>query len=204
MKMGAMAMSRTMTPEMVLLDSAKRGNREALGELAKRHYQQMYRVALRIVHEPSDAEDVVQNVYMTMLRKIGEFRGESALSTWLTSITVNAAKTLLRKRKRPMISIEESQAEQLSEIQHALARDNMQPSPEEHVISVEVQNMMENGLCQLGPNYQIPMRLRMVDELSIGQIASTLDLPEGTVKVQLFRGRQAMRKHIASRLRAAA
>lgn len=190
--------------ESFLIASAQAGSHEALGELINRHYQRMYRVALRIVRNPSDAEDVVQDVSVIVMRKLGAFRGQSALSTWLTTITINAAVTSLRKKKRHVMSLEQVQDEQPACLQAAMAEGNHTASPEEVYAGEETREMIASSLNALPGLYRKPLELRLHQDLNIEEIADQLNIPAGTVKVQLFRGRKAIKQHIAARLRPAA
>lgn len=190
--------------ESFLIARAQQGCRDALGELMDRHYQRMYRVALRIVRNQTDAEDVVQDVFMIVMRKLGEFRGQSALSTWLTTITMNAAVNSLRKNKRQGLSLEQVREEQPNEIQSAMAEVNRAASPEELYADEETRSIIAAGLGTLPKHYRQPLELRLTEDLSVDEISDRLHIPVGTVKVQLFRGRKAMKQHIAERLRPAA
>lgn len=187
-----------------MIARAQAGSRDALGELARRHYARIYHVALGIVRDPADAEDVAQDVLIIVLRKLREFRGQSALSTWLTTVTMHAAINAVRRRKKKCVSLEQIQEEQPGELTFALLELNAEASPEQRCADKQVRKLIASGLETLPPHYRKPLELRLAHDLSVEEISDRLKIPKGTVKVHLFRGRKAMRQHIAQRLRPAA
>jgi RNA polymerase sigma-70 factor (ECF subfamily) len=201
MKTQAREFSRS---EAFLVARAHQGCRQSIEELIERNYQRMYRTALRIVRNQSDAEDVVQDVVVILLRKLGDFRGQSALSTWLTTITMNAAINSLRKQKKRPASIEQVHEDHPGELQAALAHGNPVASPEDLFAEVQTRTILADGLATLPAHYRVPLELRLSEDLSVEEISDRLNVPVGTIKVQLFRGRKAIKQQIAPRLRPAA
>ena len=93
-------------PDAPLVDRALRGDTIAFGELMQRHERTTYNLALRVCIDPEDARDATQDAFMTVFRKLDSFRGDSAFSTWLHRVTVNASLDLLRKKRRtPVVAL---------------------------------------------------------------------------------------------------
>jgi RNA polymerase sigma-70 factor (ECF subfamily) len=166
------------------------GNVNALGELYQRHYRQVYAVCLGMMRNPTDAEDLTQDVFVHLVRKIGSFRGESRFSTWLHRLTVNQ---VLMHMRRPMRR-EETTADY----------DNVQPMTPRLKDRAPVQ-ILDRIALQLAVG-QLPRGCRAVFVLfAVGgykhdEIAKLLGCSEGTSKSQLHRARTKLKRILRPRL----
>src|ERR1700691_908892 len=144
-----------------------------------------YRCALRLLGNAADAEDAVQEALLAAYRHIDQFRGQSRMSTWLTTIVRSCALMQLRKRPRQIhLSLnEQTGGEEQYFVWERLA--DTRPSPEEECRNVELSARLQKCSALLSPTLRRTFQLRVVDGLSIFETAHVLGLPHGTVKAQL-------------------
>ncbi len=174
----------TDTPDEELVRRYLEGDADAFGALVQRHQIRVYNVALRVLGDPDDARDAAQDAFLTLVRKLSQFRGEAAFTTWMHRITVNACYDILRKRRRqPMLRMvvdpDDPMPEQLPPVaDHADAT----------VGSIDV----SRALQQIPEEYRVVLVLADVQDLPYEEIARVLDVPIGTVKSRVHRGRIAL------------
>ena len=185
-----------------LLDSARAGDRQAMGELLTRHQRLLYNVILRMVRHREDAAELTQQAMVKIIEHLPEFRGESAVSTWMTRIAINAALAHQRqagRRGRP-VSLDapaEANGEARTSLGAGLA-DAREPSPARGVELEEARTRIEAALGELEPDFRAVVVLRDVGEMDYAAIAEVLEVPVGTVKSRLFRARLALREHLSA------
>jgi len=178
--------------EEVLVQSGLRGDPEALERLFARYARPLYQTALRLLGNPEDAEDALQEGMLSAVRNLKRFEGRSKFSTWLTRIVINAALMQLRKqRARPTVSLEQEDAEQ-RELTLGSRIPDARPGPEETYAHKERFEILESSLESLPPALQSAVWLRDVEGLSTAEAARALGLSEGTVKSQLHRARNRL------------
>lgn len=178
--------------EAVLVRSGLQGDREALNTLFTRYTRPLYQTALRLLGNPADAEDALQDGLLSAARNFKRFEGRSKFSTWLTRIVINAALMRLRsQRARPSISLEQEDPEQRDLTLGSRIPDG-RPGPEERYVRTERYEMLERGLRTLPPALQSALRLRDIEGLSTAEAARALGLSEGTLKSQLHRARSRL------------
>src|ERR1700692_2049953 len=148
-----------------------------------------YRCALRVLANAADAEDAVQEAVLAAHKHINQFRGQSQISTWLTTIVRNCALMQLRKRPRQIHFPlgEQFGEEQPRSLWEGLADER--PSPEEECRNSELTARLRKCTALLSPTLRRTFQLRVVDGLSIVETARILGVPHGTVKAQLARAR---------------
>lgn len=154
------------------------GDPEAFGELFRRHKDRMWAVALRTTNDPELASDAVQDGFVSAFRRAGSFRGESAVTTWLHRIVVNACLDRLR-RLRP--------TSELPPDDSALVADRR-----DHVDSVETHVDVHQALRRLPEAQRLALVLVDMHGLTVAESAELLGVPEGTVKSRCARGRAAL------------
>jgi RNA polymerase sigma-70 factor (ECF subfamily) len=186
--------------EQWLVSGLRQGYEQAYETLVVRYQQPVYNLVYRLMDEPSDASDIVQEVFLKVFRNIGSFRGQSSLKTWLYRIAVNEAHNHRRwfnRHRRQEIGLdnEEENTRSYRETLHDPGR-----SPFELALNREAQVLIEDALAQLNPNFRAAVVLRDIEELSYEEIAEVLQLSIGTVKSRILRGREALRKLLLGRL----
>ncbi|HEY3442434.1 MAG TPA: sigma-70 family RNA polymerase sigma factor [Paludibaculum sp.] len=158
----------------------------------------MVRTAVRMLRDLEDAEDATQQAFTAAWQNLDKFRGDASFSTWLTRITMNEALSTLRRRKRAVVELEENVTESNEEAQPVFASNG--GNPEEVLIRKEMSNLLRMSLGQVKPVYRQAMELRLVNDMSVEEIAGRLRMPLNAVKVHLFRGRQSMRTYLEERM----
>ena len=155
-----------------------------------------YRCALRVLGNRDDAEDAVQEALLAAHKHLHQFRGQSQMSTWLTTIVCNCARMHLRKRPRQVhLPLEEQiGGEEGYFILEKVA--DARPSPEDECRNSELTAHLRQCTAQLSPKLRRTFQLRVVDGLSILETAQVLGVPQGTVKAQLARARAKIARHM--------
>jgi RNA polymerase sigma-70 factor, ECF subfamily len=183
--------------EASLLASARAGDSAAFESLVMPHWGALLRVTQRILRNREDAEDAVQTALLDAFRNLNGFQGRSRFSSWLTRIAINAAFMRLRVSRRE----QETSIDEVDESSGAQARFHpveTRPNPEQAYLSKEGRILFEKGLKKLGPLYNEVLRLHSVHELSVKEAAVVLDVPVGTVKARLHRGRTKLTRYVQS------
>lgn len=185
-------------PELV--QALRDGSESAYETLLSRFQHPVYNLALRLLNDPSDASDVVQEVFLKVFRNVDSFRGQSSLKTWIYRITVNEAHNQRRwfyRHRRREIGLEE-EAEDARCPADTIADAGQ--SPFDHVFDREKQQMIEAALGRINPTFREPVVLRDIADLRYDEIAEVLQLSLGTVKSRILRGREALRQELEGRL----
>jgi RNA polymerase sigma-70 factor, ECF subfamily len=186
--------------DLRLVRALQQGSEGAYETLLSRFQQPVYNLALRLLSDPSDAADVVQEVFLKVFRNVGHFRGQSSLKTWIYRITVNEAhnqrRWFFRHRQRE-VGLEEEPEEARSMAQ---VLPDGSPSPFDYVFDRERQSLIEDALSKINPSFREVVVLRDIADLSYDEIAEVLQLSLGTVKSRILRGRESLRQELANRL----
>lgn len=183
--------------ETISLESLKGGDRAEFARLVEAYSAMIYNLALRILNDPQDAEDVLQATFLKAWRGIREFEGRSSLGTWLYRIGVNEALMLARKR-RPEISFSEEAGRDDTNDPPALTHPDVDWSrlPEQTLLSSEARRFLEEAVQRLSSPLKVVFLMRDVDGLSIRETAETLGLTEAVVKTRLLRARLKLRDEL--------
>ena len=176
------------------------GEESAYETLIHRFEQPVYSLVCRLLAQPADASDVVQEVFLKVFRNIGAFRGESSLKTWVYRIAVNEANNHRRwisRHCRQEVALDGEPGENYG-CQDWLPDPGR--SPFEVTLDHERQALIEEGLALMNANFRAALVLREIEGLSYEEISDILQISLGTVKSRILRGRDALRKHLAGRL----
>ena len=176
------------------------GDREQYHELIRPYERSVYKMALSFMKNESDAEDVAQESFLKAFRKLAGFRGQAKFSTWLISITLNEARSRLRRTATVRMESLDESPEEGAHISPALLRD-WREVPSEALERQEVRQMVQDAIANLSPLYREVLLLRDVEECSIEETATALSITSGTVKVRLHRARMMMQKELAPKLK---
>ena len=183
--------------EPLNLDALRNGDRKEFAKLVEMYSDSIYRVAIRMLNNPTDAEDVLQETFIKVMRSIENFEGRSNLSTWLYRIAVNESLMVLRKQK-PEVAVAEDDF---------LDDDdgNSYPAfqildwcclPEEEFMTNETRKMLNQAIRNLPQSLKSVFILRDVEGLSIRETSEALDLTETNVKTRLLRARLKLREEL--------
>jgi RNA polymerase sigma-70 factor, ECF subfamily len=178
--------------ELILVDRVKSCDHAAFEELCRRHEQQLFRTAIRIVKNKEDAEDAVQETFLKAYRKMSTFQGNAALATWLTSIAVNTCLMILRKkRKHPHVSLDESR-----ESGHAWIESLADPSSgiEDRYVERQRNELLSSAISRLKPKLRSIVEDHQYNDFTMAELASRSNLSIPAAKSRLLRARVALRK----------
>jgi len=187
--------------DLRLVDSLRDGNECAYEQLLLRFQQPVYALALRLLDDPSEAFDVVQEVFLKVFRNIGSFRGQSTLKTWIYRITVNEAHNARRwffRHRRREVELD-TDPEATRNWKETIPDSSRSPfdvasDREQHV-------MIEAALDRINPIFREAVVLRDIVDLSYEEIAEVIGVSLGTVKSRILRGREALKEELAGSLK---
>jgi len=179
------------------LKEVQKGNRSEFAKLINAHSNQIFRLAIKILGNEQDAEDVLQNTFLKAFQKIGSFEGRSNVSTWLFRIATNEALMLIRKQK-PEMNVSEFSDEDIDEVESPVQFIDWCCLPESELMSDETRHMMDKAIYQLSEALRIVFILRDIEGLSIQETSQVLDLSETAVKTRLLRARLKLREQLST------
>ncbi len=179
------------------LDALKAGDREEFARLVDEYSTRIYRVVLKILNDPLDAEDVLQETFIKAFRSLPMFEGRSSLSTWLYRIAVNEALMTVRKRKDVAVSIDEER-ESGDEQSEPVEIADWCCLPESDLLNAESRQFLDRAMQSLTPALRAVFLLRDIEGLSVKETADALDLSEAAVKTRLLRARLKLREELST------
>ena len=179
--------SKRAREDQELVKQALVGEDKAYARLLLRYKDSIYFMMLKMVKNKNDAEDLTLEAFGKAFTNLNVYSPEYAFSTWLYRIATNNCIDFLRKQKGIHFSIDQTQESEQDG--NGLKLKSNVPDPEEHMILKQRDKILQGFIQKLKPRYQTLIELRYFKEYSYEEIAKELDLPLGTVKVQLFRAR---------------
>jgi RNA polymerase sigma-70 factor, ECF subfamily len=180
-----------------LLRRACDGDKEAFYSLVRPCERAIYVAAMSIVNNPADAEEIAQEAVLKALAHLAGFRSEAKFSTWLIQITINEARSRLRKDRRHLYeSINEPRTDEEGDYSPKDFAD-WREIPSEALKRDELRNALKRALATLPLKYREVLILRDIQNLSIEETAEILGISEGNVKTRLLRARLQMRDALA-------
>jgi RNA polymerase sigma-70 factor (ECF subfamily) len=185
--------------EAVLVAELQAGSEEAFAYLLAVYQNPVFNLVTHIVDRGTDAADVLQDVFIKVFRGIKHFRGDSSLKTWIYRIAIHEAsnhrRSWLRRGVRELLWLDEDHG--VGEA--VLAESAAQPETPYQVLErVERQRIVERALASLAQPYRIVVVLREIEGLAYEEIAQVVGISEGTVKSRLMRGRELLKRKLAS------
>ena len=185
--------------EDALVAALCQGVENAFEILIQRYQQPVYNLVCRLLNDPSDAADIVQEVFLKIFRNIGSFRHNSSLKTWIYRIAVNEAYNHRRwfsRHHRQEVAL----AREDGLLTYADSVADPAPNPFDQAAGHETRALVEKALEKLNPKFRAAVVLRDIEDLSYEEIAAVLEISLGTVKSRILRGREALRKVLEGRL----
>src|SRR3954463_5528638 len=191
-----------LTADQELLARLQSGDEQALADLADAYSSKIYQLAFRYLRNKEDAEEVTQDVLFKVYRKVGEFRGDAALSSWIYRITFNAAMSRLRTAQYQRTQAEERrEASAETESTGAAARTpdvaDWTDLADEHVLRAQLRERVFEAIQALPAIYRAPVMLRDIHGMSTEEASAMLKVKDQTLKSRLHRGRLILRKQLA-------
>jgi len=175
--------------DAALVRAAQGGDRDALDQLFRRHYDRVFGVCRRITGNEADAADAAQEAMIAMVRGLTRFDGRASFGTWAYRIATNASlDELRRRRRRPLVAGRDHHHDHRND-HDQVHHEQADPSAGERVEQLGDREQIDAALAALPEDFRVPVVLRDVADLDYAEIAAILDVPVGTVKSRIARGR---------------
>jgi RNA polymerase sigma-70 factor (ECF subfamily) len=186
--------------DLALVKKIAAGDEAAFEQLVTRYQDRVFSFCYRLLNDRAEAEDVAQDVFFTLYRSAGDFRGESAFATWLLRIaknqSLNRIKYLDRRGRMGRRSLEEVREERLA----PAAAEREPPAPDALVEGEQTAAIVQSAIAELDPQHRAVVVLRDVEDLSYEEIAGITGLPIGTVKSRIHRARGMLKELVEKEL----
>ncbi len=187
---------RAIDPDHRLVMRAKDGDKQAFAELFDKHHSRLARLLFRVVHDPAEAEDLTQDVFIKAYNGLTNFRGDSAFYSWLYRIGINVAKNHLAATKRRAPTTTGVDIEEAESFEDAVQLQD-HGTPLDALRTCEIADAIEAAADDLSPELRFALEMCEIKSMSYGEIARCVGCPIGTVRSRIFRAREA----IADRVR---
>jgi RNA polymerase sigma-70 factor, ECF subfamily len=197
----AQIISRGATDDADLVQASKAGDSAAFEELVGRDDRRLFRIAYHILHNPDDAQDVVQDTFMKVFQNLGQFRADSKFSTWLYRIVVNQSLMELRKQRRKSPTAIELSIEGDEEGQLPIDLSDWRPNPEEQYKESELRELLNRLLMELQPALRVVFVMHNIEGQSLQETAEGLALSVAAAKTQSLRARLYLREQLTAHFR---
>lgn len=174
------------------------GDRAAFEVLMRRYNRRLYRLARALLRDDAEAKDALQEAYLCAYRSIGQFRGEAALSTWLSRLVLNECGARRRRSMRrenivPIVSADPNT--------HLLTRIPDSGEPPDHCTArAQMRRVLEQKVSELPETLRLVFVLRSIEELSVEEVAATLSISADTVRSRHFRAKGMLRESLAKEI----
>src|SRR5438552_12203339 len=184
-------------PSAALVKPAQAGDREAMSELVQSQQTYVYSIAMSLMHNPADAADMTQEAFIRLMRSLGTYRGETKFTTWLYRLVTNICLDGLRRRGRPVESLDDQGAQGQSSDGaqtpgERLADSDRWTQPEERLELRESATEVRAALQQLPAPQRLALTLHYFEDLRYEDIADVMGLPLNTVKSHIRRGKERL------------
>ncbi|GAA5416982.1 ECF RNA polymerase sigma factor SigW [Paraliobacillus ryukyuensis] len=176
------------------IKQVKKGEQAAFEDIVTFYQDKVYQICFRLIGNRHEAEDLAQETFIRAYVNIHSYDEKRKFSTWLFRIATNVTIDRIRKKKPDYFLDAEIKGTEGLDMYSQLAKE--QPLPEEEVESFELQTYIQQQIMSLPTKYRSVIALRFVEEMSLAEISEILDIPLGTVKTRIHRGREALRKKL--------
>ena len=184
------------TTQDISIEALRDGDQTEFARLVDAYSAPIYHLGLRMLGNEQDAEDVLQNAFLSALTHLPTFEGRSSILTWLYRIAVNESLMTLRRGK-PEVNIDDTDSSDENENIHPTQFVDWGALPEDELLSTEGKQALDHAIQNLPENLQTVFLLRDIQDLSIKDTADTLNLTESNVKVRLLRARLMLREQLS-------
>ena len=183
-------------PSPALVRRAQAGDREALSALIQSQQTYVYSIAMSLMHNPADAADMTQEAFIRLLRSLGTYRAETKFTTWLYRLVTNICLDGLRRRGRPVESLDEPASSQSGDDARTagerLADSDRWTQPEEELTLRESATEVRQALAHLPTAQRLALTLHYFEDMRYEDIAEAMGLPLNTVKSHIRRGKERL------------
>lgn len=181
--------------ELALVEAFRGGDYGSFEKIVEAHERKIYNLALRMLGNPDDASDILQDTFMKVYNHIDKFRGDARLSTWIYRIAMNEALMKIRREKGRMVSIDTFRQSEGED--RALDLEDWGQKPLDKLLTRELGDEMEAAVRRLPEDYRAVFLLRDVEGLSNAEIAESLEISVPAVKSRLHRARLFLRGELS-------
>lgn len=182
-----------MLEDQEIIRRCKSGQTDLMDILIDRYQTRLYTLCRRLTRDPDDAGDLFQDTWVNVMKNISRLQADRKFAPWLYAICLNRYRDRYRSRKSWLARIKEYTSGEAKEREMALQKSR-DPGPDEQVVRNEAEAAVRNTVDRLSDTVRIPIILHYFHDLSLGEIAQNLGIPEGTVKSRLARGREVLTK----------
>jgi RNA polymerase sigma-70 factor (ECF subfamily) len=182
--------------ERELIERLRRRDEAAFNDFVLRYQERVFRLVLRMLGDRAEAEDLAQEVFISVFKSIDGFRGDSQLSTWVYRVAANHCRNRIKYLSRRRKQLTHDFDEQLGEENDGQASQARPQAPDRLLEARQTEYLLQQGLLTLDEEQRELIVLREVEHLSYEEIMSITGYPEGTVKSRLHRARAALREYL--------
>lgn len=192
-------MSKSKAEDMVLIDEALAGNQNSYAKLMKKYQPMITHLIYRMISKKEDVEDLTQEAFIKAFNSLANFDKQFAFSTWLFKIATNNAIDYLRKKKLYTFSIDKKI--EADDSDYSFEIPDHENKPDSNVMDKQLRVILDEAIESLPPKYKDVIVLRHKKEKEYEEIAKELNLPLGTVKAHIFRGRELLNKYLKDKIK---
>ncbi|WP_033827221.1 RNA polymerase sigma factor SigW [Bacillus andreraoultii] len=178
----------------VRIKQVRKGDQNAFGEIVELYKDKVYQLCYRMLGNSHEAEDIAQEAFIRAYTNIDRYHIDRKFSTWLYRIATNLCIDRIRKKKPDFYLDAEVAGTDGLTLYSQIQSGN--PAPDEEVTKIELHSIIQKEILNLPEKYRSVIVLKYIEELSLLEISKILDLPIGTVKTRIHRGREALRKQL--------
>ena len=189
--------------ESQLIARLKQRDEQAFNEVVRTHGDKVFSLVFRMIGNRAEAEDLAQEVFVTVFKTVDSFRGESKFSTWLLRIAANHCKNRIKylsRRRTDGSGLDNIAEEKMSDVGRAPLQSHID-GPDVLMEAAELEGLMQKAIATLDEEQRLLIILRDVEELSYEEIGEVTSLVEGTIKSRLHRARMVIKEYLARRMR---
>lgn len=191
--------SKSKIEDIALIDEALAGSQAAFEKLMNKYYQHIYNLIYKMIFKKEDVEDLTQEAFIKAFNSLENFDSQFAFSTWLYKIATNNSIDYLRKKKLSTFSIDKEIASEDSDFKFEIP--DTEYVPDNKIIEEERKKIIDEAIESLPDKYKKVIVLRHKNDMEYEEIAEKLELPLGTVKAHIFRGRELLNKYLKHKIK---
>lgn len=191
--------SKSKIEDVALIDEALSGDQAAFEKLMNKYYQHIYNLIYKMIFRKEDVEDLTQEAFIKAFNSLENFDRQFAFSTWLYKIATNNCIDYLRKKKLSTFSIDKEIQSEDSDFKFEIP--DTEYVPDNKIIEEQRKKIIDEAIESLPEKYKRVIVLRHKKEMEYEEIAEKLELPLGTVKAHIFRGRELLNKYLKNKIK---
>lgn len=191
--------SKSKLEDIALIDEALAGDQSAFEKLMNKYYQHIFNLIYKMIFRKEDVEDLTQEAFIKAFNSLANFDRQFAFSTWLYKIATNNCIDYLRKKKLSTFSIDKEISTEDSDFKFEIPDTEF--VPDNKIIEEQRKKIIDEAIENLPEKYKKVIVLRHKKEMEYEEIAEKLDLPLGTVKAHIFRGRELLNKYLKNKIK---